>query len=1291
VTLGTWVAATEGAPPQDTSPPASAAKQAPPAPPGEYVKAGLSLCQTGDYVRAKQYLKAAEMYRDQLTPEEQSSLDSAQQLVASGDPTSSDAAPSTTTLAEAPTAASNAEEASADASLHDSAAALVAQAREAMSINRRDEARTLAQQAEAMGASFAAGEDSPARVLAELSGVPTGPATRGPGGGDTKQQAEWLLHQSREMISLGNFDEAAKKLAEARAMNVRWGLFDDTPTKVAKDLERYRPKSNPNTAAAPATAHTGTRDRREAKEKLKEARRMIDAGQVDQAEAIAVEVGTWGVRFGMFDDNPAKVASAARAVKRRELGRHGDHGVSKDLYQMQVAEARDLLKKGALDEAEMKARYAQRLNVVPGLSDDRAEAVIHDVAIARQNAVNPAAANLAATTAPAANDPAIQQVNAGQEAMPGNAQAPADDLYGPAPTAVNDPLAEIPGMERDPAAPAAETSPTPVEVPQAVAATEAAPLQDAPLELAAVDPTATADAPADAPVLDAPAQVREEAPLAVEPEPVPAPEAELTETPVPAEQPEQNPGEVILSQARDLMVAGNYSAARKRATEAQMSQTGVEAPAEELLSQIALAEQAGALKLYDAALVAVREQQNDRARALLNEIATSEIQDENIKQKVEDLLVRLPGDKAGRASTLVTMEDAETVNAQKFNAEVGAAAAEARHLMETDPDKAIAHLEKTLKAVKAAGLNESATRTMTRRLEVAIELAKKDKVAFDTKMQDKQYRAEIEQKRLRILEADNAKLARVKDLFEKSKEAEAAGDLMKAEQLAKQIIEIDPNNVAAVAQSTMMRVRRRYARDKEILAAKDEGAVIAFQQVDASGIADPDAQIRGISMPKDFGDLTRNRRDMAERLKIKKDPKTLEIERRLNEPISVNFDDTPLSEAIDYIAQMTGINVVLDSTALAEEGIAPTTPIKLTIKDTKLKSVLKLLLRQMHLTYDVTDDVLLITNTQSSKERMVTLAYPVADLVISPISGNKNPSANPNMSPTDPRGNGGQDAQFNPAGLLNGGTGPNSPQTDDGFTPYTGLPSAATIKDPKPDFGPLIDMIKVSIAPGTWKESGDGNGGGYGLGAGFAGGGADDAPEPVGSITPFFLNISLIIRHTSEVHDDVVDLLRQLRRLQDLQVSIEVRFITVSDSFFEQIGVDFDFSIQSDAVGKHSSFATLNPAASLGSQTGTTGGTGTGGGTGTTTTVAPYLINPARDHALGGQQPLIVGRNGNGDTGNFTSDLQMPFLQSSAGAITPFNALSSNTGATFGLAFLSDLEVYLFLTAAQGDVRSNLV
>src|SRR5207253_7444705 len=104
-----------------------------------------------------------------------------------------------------------------------------------------------------------------------------------------------------------------------------------------------------------------------------------------------------------------------------------------------------------------------------------------------------------------------------------------------------------------------------------------------------------------------------------------------------------------------------------------------------------------------------------------------------------------------------------------------------------------------------------------------------------------------------------------------------------------------------------------------------------------------------------------------------------------------------------------------------------------------------------------------------------------------------------------------------------------------------------------------------------------------------------DTAQPIGSITPFFLSISLIIRHTAEVHDQIADLLRQLRRLQDLQVSIEVRFITLSDNFYETIGVDFDFQVNSKTVGKHTTFAVPNPSVAL--TTNTTGGiAGVGGG-----------------------------------------------------------------------------------------------
>ena len=94
------------------------------------------------------------------------------------------------------------------------------------------------------------------------------------------------------------------------------------------------------------------------------------------------------------------------------------------------------------------------------------------------------------------------------------------------------------------------------------------------------------------------------------------------------------------------------------------------------------------------------------------------------------------------------------------------------------------------------------------------------------------------------------------------------------------------------------------------------------------------------------------------------------------------------------------------------------------------------------------------------------------------------------------------------------------------------------------DFDSLIDLITSTIAPTSWTESGG-----------------------TGSIAPFETNLTLVVSQTQEIHEQIADLLKQLRRLQDLQVTIEVRFITLNDNFFEQIGVNFNFNIPSTTSG----------------------------------------------------------------------------------------------------------------------------
>ena len=422
--------------------------------------------------------------------------------------------------------------------------------------------------------------------------------------------------------------------------------------------------------------------------------------------------------------------------------------------------------------------------------------------------------------------------------------------------------------------------------------------------------------------------------------------------------------------------------------------------------------------------------------------------------------------------------------------------------------------------------------------------------------------------------------------------AQNDGDYAAAEAWAERVIARDPNNVEATAMATVTRVRRRFEEDQQIRDAKEEGALQAFLDVDRASIIDGDVLRNGIAYPKNFLEMTKARKGYGE-VEAYKTPETVAVEKQLNEPISISMPNGTIDEAVTFLRNYTGLNIVVDSIAMQDEALTGQTAVNLTLQDVPIKTVLKMMLQPYGLSYHIEDGVLMITTPQS-KGRSFVRVYQVADLVIAPP-----------RQPTTP-----EELMIQPLNVQP----PNGGVTQAGYQPQDGDSGGVQIKKSARDidFTPLIQLITTSIAPGSWEvmnpNGGDASASGFGLGGGLGGGGGggfgglgEGEDPPIGSITPFYLNISLIIRHTAEVHDEVVDLLRQLRRLQDLQVSVEVRFITVNDDFFEFIGVDFDFAIQSDLFGPKSSFVTQNPA-SVPVVPGPGGGTGGGTGGGGTTT-----------------------------------------------------------------------------------------
>ncbi len=1130
LTLGAGGLATEGARADDAAPPGASSRPQPPVNPSEYVRAGITLYTKGDLAKAGLYFKAAADYRDMLSADDQMQLDAYRARMvgpaAPSDPAVQPASTASPAPAAMPTAMAPAP-----------AAMAPAPAPAAMPMPMA----TVPANAPTTGGGV--GAMTPA-VAASAAGD-TGPRL---GTTDAKQKARWLLSRAREEGKLGHYDEAEAMVANADALGVKWGLFDDTPAKVREAIAKVRPRLAPATQAA-AAPDGAPHNRRAAQARLKEGHAYLASGQFEQAEAIALEVNSWGLSYGMFEDNPTKLGNAARALRKREHLRNASPRgqVSQAVYDASVRQARSLMVAGQFDAAEAKAREALRLNVVPALTADRAESVLHDIKMARVR--SPQGMPAAVAAAPAGETPAARAEREANALLAQNQTQAAALKFAEADRA------------RDMEAQTAKPDPA----------------------VRQVDGTATAAAPA-----AVPAPPLEALPA---PEPPAAVAGAIPPTPAAPAAPAANRGADLLAEAKALFAQGKYPVAKKMAEDARTGNYGVDAQADELLASIALAEQGGALSVYEAALGAIRRGETQKARMMLAEVqATTAGLDEGMRKKVDDLLDRLPKDEKskGKAIAADSLNDSQALEAQRINAEVGSKVAEARRWLETDPAHAIKILEAGLAEVKAKDLPPTVARTMTRRYEVAIELAKKEKGVYEVKIQDKRVKQEIEEKKLRILEADKAKKAQIASLMQQAQEAYANKKLAEAETLAKRAEEIDPNEVGPGMLRYKANLERHFEQSAADKKAKEEGVLAMFHDVDRSAIMDPEVLAKSIGYAKDFKDLSRSRMELMKRLEPQRDPSTQAIYKKLLEPINVNMQNQTLEEAITYLQNYTGLNIQLDPRALQEEGLSKDAKVDVRLTGVKLQTVLKLMLRPLGLTYKVEDDVLLVTSPSANQESLYTKTYSVADLVIAP--NRTNPSA-PGVLPglgADP--------------LVPAPSVPNTPVMP-GSPAAMGFGMALGAR-PNYDMTPLIQLITQTVAPGTWRvmdEKGNEVEGAYGMGGGFGGDNALNPPgPPIGSVIPFSLSISLIIRHTAEIHEDIADLLRQLRRLQDLQVSVEVRFIDVTDDFFEQIGVDFDFNIQSNAIGRHSTLAIQNPATSLFPVPGLTGGFGGTATTGTT-------------------------------------------------------------------------------------------
>lgn len=628
---------------------------------------------------------------------------------------------------------------------------------------------------------------------------------------------------------------------------------------------------------------------------------------------------------------------------------------------------------------------------------------------------------------------------------------------------------------------------------------------------------------------------------------------------------------------------------------------------------------------------------------------------------------------------------------RQIHAEVAQQESNALKLRETDPRGALALLEETRKRVETTqGLDANARAQLLRRIDRNIEQMRKyieeNRSRIELDEQNRRLQEEVTRSQMTKLEIQQ-KLAAMVDEYNRLMDEQRFAE---AEVVAKRAYELDPDNPVTVQLVTQSKFVRRFFNNLRIQEEKERSFVDRLAEVDAS-MAIPVGDRNPLVFPdaKEWAQLTKTRsKYLAERRRGLSE-RELEIERKLKTPVTLDFKNAPLSTVMEYLAKLADVNLHLDPQGLAEEGVTTDTPITISLThEVSLKSALNLILQPLHLSYVIKDEVLKITSEQARSGEVYTVTYPVADLVI-PIP---NFTPNPRMGLAGayhdalgavgyggmPAWAGGaaaplavvatrdgtpNTAMISPAILaqMQQATGGAAGATPGG--PTTGLPLAfgpgGLGGGVQADFDSLIKLITSTVKPQSWSDVGG-----------------------PGSIEPFPVNLSIVVSQTQEVHEEIVDLLEQLRRLQDLQVTIEVRFITLIDNFFERIGVDFDFDINDNNDFPGQIFGVRDP------------------------TVPPQYTNQTydqdrprntQDQDLRRNQSTVAGLNTAGagiNLGTFSADLDIPFRQDSFSLTIPqfggFPA-GANPGAQIGFAILSEIEAFFFIQAAQGDTRTNIL
>ena len=198
--------------------------------------------------------------------------------------------------------------------------------------------------------------------------------------------------------------------------------------------------------------------------------------------------------------------------------------------------------------------------------------------------------------------------------------------------------------------------------------------------------------------------------------------------------------------------------------------------------------------------------------------------------------------------------------------------------------------------------------------------------------------------------------------------------------------QVDPTGVTPVVAVVSSELRRNDYLMQLTRAARWTNFFDTLYQIEKSSIPFPDDPPIVYPAAPVWEELSNRRKDRWGSMDLKATGEAEQrIDKALRSPLHTNgldFVETPLKDVVEQMATDYGIPIQLDKPALDEVGVNEDQPVSVNLHNVSLRSALRLMLKNMQLTYIIQDEVLMITTPDAAQKNLVVKVYPVADLVL---------------------------------------------------------------------------------------------------------------------------------------------------------------------------------------------------------------------------------------------------------------------------------------------------------------------